>query len=120
MDVATIGLDLAKHWFQIHGIDAQGAVVIRRKLRRGEVVAFFAALPPCVVGMEACATAHHWSRELSVARDRQTRFRRAADEVPRAGWRSRPPALSLGRIGGFGLWGRRPTAWRLRGERAAK
>src|SRR3954451_5651570 len=66
MDVATIGLDLAKHWFQVHGIDAQGRVMIRRKLRRGEVVAFFAALPPCVVGMEACATAHHWSRELSV------------------------------------------------------
>ena len=65
MDVATIGLDLAKHWFQVHGIDAQGRVVIRRKLRRGEVVAFFAALPPCVIGMEACATAHHWSRELS-------------------------------------------------------
>jgi len=65
MNVATIGLDLAKHWFQVHGVDAQGQVVIRRKLRRGEVVAFFAALPPCVVGMEACATAHHWSRELS-------------------------------------------------------
>src|SRR3954468_4770777 len=65
MDVATIGLDLAKHSFQVHGVDAQGQVVIRRKLRRGEVVAFFAALPSCVVGMEACATSHHWSRELS-------------------------------------------------------
>ncbi len=65
MDVATIGLDLAKHWFQVHGIGAQGQVVMRGKLRRGEVVAFFAALRPCLVGMEACATAHHWSRELS-------------------------------------------------------
>ena len=65
MQITTIGLDLAKHWFQVHGVDANGQVVIRRKLRRGEVLAFFQSLTPCLVGMEACATAHYWARELS-------------------------------------------------------
>jgi len=63
-EVTTIGLDLAKHVFQVHGVDASGAVVLRKQLRRGQVVAFFAALPRCVVGLEACATAHYWAREL--------------------------------------------------------
>ncbi len=64
MQVTTIGLDLAKHVFQVHGVDAEGRPVLRKRLRRSEVAAFFAALPPCLVGMEACATAHHWAREL--------------------------------------------------------
>ena len=64
MHITTIGLDLAKHWFQIYGIDAAGKVVARRRLRRTEVVAFFRKQEPCLVGMEACATAHHWAREL--------------------------------------------------------
>lgn len=64
MHITTIGLDLAKHWFQIHGIDAAGKVVVRRRLRGAEVVAFFRRQGPCLVGMEACATAHHWAREL--------------------------------------------------------
>jgi transposase len=64
MHITTIGLDLAKHWFQIHGIDAAGKVVVRRRLRRAEVVEFFRRQGPCLVGMEACATAHHWAREL--------------------------------------------------------
>ena len=55
--VTTIGLDLAKHVFQVHGVDASGAVVLRKQLRRSQVVAFFAALPRCLVGLEACATA---------------------------------------------------------------
>ena len=63
-EVSTIGLDLAKNVFQVHGIDAAGRVVVRRQLRRGEVLGFFARLRPCLVGMEACATAHHWGREL--------------------------------------------------------
>ena len=58
--ISTIGLDLAKSVFQVHGIDAQGRVVVRRQLRRKEVLSFFAELPPCLVGMEACATAHYW------------------------------------------------------------
>lgn len=65
MDIATVGLDLAKHWFQVHAADAQGRMVVRRKLRRGEVLGYFKALTPCLVGMEACATAHHWARELT-------------------------------------------------------
>ena len=62
--VTTIGLDIAKSVFQVHGIDAQGKVVIRRQLRRRYVLAFFEKLPPCLVGIEACASSHHWSREL--------------------------------------------------------
>jgi transposase len=65
MQVTTIGLDLAKHVFQIHGIDAAEKVVVRRQLRRSQVMAFFEALSPCLVGMEACATAHYWARELT-------------------------------------------------------
>jgi len=64
MQITTIGLDLAKHVFQVHGVDAQGQIVVRKRLRRAEVLAFFAKLPPCLIGMEACATAHHWAREL--------------------------------------------------------
>lgn len=64
MELATIGLDLAKHWFQVHGVDAEGRVVVRKRLRRREVIPFFASLPRCLVGAEACATAHHWAREL--------------------------------------------------------
>ena len=62
--IKTIGLDIAKSIFQVHGVDADGQVVIRRKLKRRHVLAFFEKLPPCLVGMEACATSHHWSREL--------------------------------------------------------
>ena len=59
-EVTTIGLDLARHVFPVHGVDASGAVVLRKRLRRGQVLAFFAALlPRCLVGLEACATAHH-------------------------------------------------------------
>jgi transposase len=60
----TIGLDLAKSVFQVHGIDRDGAVVLRRQLRRAQVLAFFERLNPCLVGMEACSGAHHWAREL--------------------------------------------------------
>lgn len=62
--ITTIGLDLAKKVFQIHGVDASGAVALRRTLRRGKVLEFFTRLPPCLIGMEACATAHYWAREL--------------------------------------------------------
>ena len=62
--VTTIGLDIAKSVFQVHGVDAIGNVVIRRQLKRRHVLAFFQKLAPCVVGIEACATSHHWSREL--------------------------------------------------------
>ena len=64
MNVSTIGLDLAKQELQVHGVDASGAVVIRRALRRDRVLPFFTKLSRCLVGMEACATAHYWAREL--------------------------------------------------------
>src|SRR3954465_13568891 len=63
-EVTTIGLDLAKQVFQVHGVDAKGATVLRKQLRRAQVLAFFSRLPPCLVGLEACATAHYWAREL--------------------------------------------------------
>src|SRR5690349_23855845 len=62
--IITIGVDLAKNVFQVHGVDASGAVVLRRQLRRGAVEKFFAQLPPCLVGMEACGSAHHWARVI--------------------------------------------------------
>ena len=65
MDISTIGLDLAKSVFQVHGVDASGAVVVRKTLRRSQVLPFFAKLSPCLVGMEACGTSHHWARELT-------------------------------------------------------
>src|SRR5262245_40276037 len=63
-EITTIGLDLAKHVFQVHGIDAQSTTVLRKRLRRGQVLAFFSRIPRCVVGLEACATGHYWAREL--------------------------------------------------------
>jgi transposase len=62
--VTTIGLDIAKSVFQVHAVDAAGKVIIRRQLKRRYVLAFFEKLPPCLVGIEACASSHHWSREL--------------------------------------------------------
>src|SRR5476651_1167203 len=62
--ITTIGLDIAKSVFQVHGVDADGQVVIRRQLKRRYVLAFFQKLSPCLVGIEACASSHHWSREL--------------------------------------------------------
>ncbi|TMJ66652.1 MAG: IS110 family transposase, partial [Alphaproteobacteria bacterium] len=64
MQVSTIGLDLAKNVFQAHGVSAEGKVVLKKQLRRGQVLSTFAKLPPCLVGMEACAGAHYWAREL--------------------------------------------------------
>jgi transposase len=62
--ITTVGLDIAKSVFQVHGIDARGSVVVRRQLKRRYVLAFFKKLAPCLIGIEACATSHHWSREL--------------------------------------------------------
>jgi transposase len=66
MTISTVGLDLAKHVFQVHAIDGDGTVVLRKRLQRNKVLAFFAELPPCLVGMEACGSAHHWARELKL------------------------------------------------------
>ena len=71
MDIITVGLDLAKQVFQVHGVDAEGRAVLRRKLRRSEVIRFFASLPPCLVGMEACSSAHHWAKRAWRLHQRQ-------------------------------------------------
>ena len=62
--ITTIGLDIAKSVFQVHGVDAGGQVVIRRQLKRRQVMVFFRKLAPCLVGIEACASSHYWSRQL--------------------------------------------------------
>jgi transposase len=64
-EISTIGLDLAKHVFQVHGVDDQGDVIVRKSLRRGAVMRFFAELTPCTVGIEACSSAHYWAREIT-------------------------------------------------------
>src|SRR4029453_3402281 len=62
--IATIGLDIAKSVFQVHGVDAAGQLVVRRQLKRRQVLTFFVKLPPCLIGKEACASSHYWAREL--------------------------------------------------------
>src|SRR5262245_39103044 len=62
--ITTIGFDIAKSVFQVHGVDVAGQVIVRRQLKRRQVIAFFQKLPPCLVGIEACASSHYWSREL--------------------------------------------------------
>lgn len=66
-EITTIGLDLAKHVFQVHGVDASGVTVVRKRLRRSEVLAFFTRLPRCLIGLEACATAHYWARLIGAS-----------------------------------------------------
>ena len=68
MEITTIGLDLAKNVFQVHGFDGAGTVVVRTALRRAQVLPFFAKLSLCLVGIEACGTSHNWARELTVLR----------------------------------------------------
>ena len=63
-EITTVGLDLAKNVFQVHGVDAEGMTVLRKQLRRAQVLVFFSRLPACLVGLEACATSHYWAREL--------------------------------------------------------
>src|SRR5580765_282745 len=63
-EVSTIGLDIAKSVFQVHGVDVEGAVLIRKRVTRAKVLEFFSALPPCLIGIEACPSGHHWSRAL--------------------------------------------------------
>jgi transposase len=63
-EIITVGLDLAKHMFQVHGADASGRAVLRKKLRRHQLLEFFGQLPGCLIGMEACGSAHFWGREI--------------------------------------------------------
>ena len=90
--VSTIGLDIAKSVFQVHGVDADGLVVIRRQLKRRYVLAFFEKLPPCLVGIEACASSHHWSRELQAAIALANKLARMAWAMMATGERYNYPA----------------------------
>jgi transposase len=65
MEITTVGLDLAKNVFQVHAVSSTGEVVVRRALRRAQVILFFSNIAPCLVGLEACGTSHHWARELA-------------------------------------------------------
>jgi transposase len=65
MKVTTIGIDLAKNVFQVHGVDERGKAVLKKQLKRAQMLPFFANLPPALIGMEACASAHHWGRKLN-------------------------------------------------------
>ena len=91
--VTTIGFDIAKSVFQVHGVDAAGQVVVRRQLKRRYVLAFFEKLPPCLIGIEACASSHHWSRELQ-ALGHKVRLMPPAYVRP---YVKRYPALALAR-----------------------
>jgi transposase len=64
MNITTVGVDLAKSVFQVHAVDERGKAVLRKALKRAEVVKYFANLPPCLIGMEACGSAHFWARKL--------------------------------------------------------
>ena len=64
MKITTIGIDLAKNVFQIHGVDERGKVVLKKALKRAQMLSFFANLSPCLIGMEACGSAHYWARKL--------------------------------------------------------
>jgi len=64
MNVTTVGIDLAKNIFSVHGVDGHGKVAVKKTLSRGKLLEFFAQLPPCIIGMEACSGAHHWARAL--------------------------------------------------------
>ena len=64
MKITTVGIDLARNVFQIHGIDEHGKAVLKKQLRRDQMAAFFVNLPSCLIGMEACSSAHHWARKL--------------------------------------------------------
>ena len=65
MNITTLGIDIAKSVFQLHGVDADGVACLQKKLRRGAVLTFLSRLEPCLIGMEACATSHHWAREIA-------------------------------------------------------
>lgn len=64
MKITTVGIDLAKNVFQVHGVDERGKAVLKKQLRRDQMATFFVNLPPCLIGMEACSSAHHWARKL--------------------------------------------------------
>ena len=65
MKITTVGIDLAKNVFQVHGVDERGHVMLKKQLKRDQMLVYFANLPACLIGMEACSEAHYWARQLS-------------------------------------------------------
>jgi transposase len=129
--VTRVGLDLAKKIFQVHAVDANGEMVVARKLARGRLVGFFSELPRCVVAMEACSSAHHWGRQL-LALDFEVRLIPPAHVKPYGAPRRRAPpkrktlrriGAAFARIASAHSSGspalRRPSAWRSRHARWA-
>ena len=110
--ITTIGLDIAKSVFQVHGQDDAGQVVIRRQLKRRSVLAFFQKLPPCLVGIEACASAHHWSRELLEATLIKAINPSQNRQAPHCGRDGRQPhhRLDAAIISGGGIMKRKPVS----------
>ena len=107
-EVVTVGLDIAKSVFQVHGVDAEGRVVMQRKLARAKLIAFFEKLPRCLIGIEACTTAHRWGRrltELVIHRTRMTlmRHRIEVSNTIRAHMAESGLAAPIGRMGLQGL-----------------
>ena len=113
--VTRVGLDLAKRVFQVHAVDAKGEIVVARKLTRSQLIPFFAELPPCVVAMEACSSAHHWGRAL-IELGHEVRL------IPHGGrrfqreWRDRGPRLRARRTS-FRL-SAKSTRWMRQSERS--
>lgn len=87
--IAVVGLDLAKNVFQVHGVNAAGGVVARRQVRRGQLLTFFSSLAPCLVDIEACASAHHWARELMALGHQVRRKRGLIPVLRRLSWTGR-------------------------------
>ena len=83
-EVITVGLDIAKSPFQVHGVDGAGAVVIRKRISRAKMLEFFAALPRCLIGIEACPAAHHWARELQTRSYREVEAAELCEGLPEA------------------------------------
>src|SRR6476619_3640851 len=110
MQVSTIGLDLAKNVFQAHGVSAEGKVVLTKQLRRGQVLSTFAKLPPCLVGMEACAGAHYWARELRKL-GHDVRLMPARD-VKAYVKRDKTAPVPTSIPGWLGSWRASPASWR--------
>jgi transposase len=88
-EVNTIGLDIAKSAFQAHGVDDAGTVVVRKRISRAKILEFFAGLPPCLIGIEACPAAHHWGRELQACGHTVRLMPRDSNRSAAPSWQSR-------------------------------
>lgn len=100
MTITTVGIDLAKNLFQVHGVDERDKAILKKQLRRDQMAAFFVNLPPCLIGMEACGSAHHWGRKMQsmghTVRLMAPQFVSLSSCMRRASWRSGSPNPARG------------------------